>query len=391
MNTHIELPGLGRINLQQQDRRSAPWDRNTRPSLVFERLRSVTHRIVGAVLRWRDRRITIRTLEALNDHYLLDVGIERSDIHSFVSKARNRGELTTMTLNTRSEYSIGVMLLVAAAITYSTAGIFTKGVEAGAWAVIFWRGLFAAGFTTGWTVSRGSFRYNFFKMGYSGWAVGIVGALGTAAFIPAFKLTSIANVSLIYAVSPLIAAVLAWLAIGERITVRTMIGSLCALLGVAIIVSGSIGQISLSGDVLALIMTIAMATIMVIYRKYPGTPGAGPAVLQSLILLPASAVLGTPFQTEPFEILVLAAFGLLFAIASVTLAEGAKRVPSGQTALLSALETPLAPILAFIVFTEVPGMATFLGGTVVLIAVLFSIKNDAKASSVPVIEVTGKR
>lgn len=279
---------------------------------------------------------------------------------------------------TRSEYSIGVMLLVAAAITYSTAGIFTKGVLAGAWAVIFWRGLFAAAFTTGWTISRGSFSHNFFNIGYSGWAVGIVGALGTAAFIPAFKLTSIANVSLIYAVAPLIAAVLAWLAIGERITARTMVGSVCALLGVGIIVSGSIGQVSLNGDVLALIMTIAMATIMVIYRKYPYTPGAGPSVLQSLFLLPPSFVLGAPFQTDLFEIFVLAAFGLLFAIASVTLAEGAKRVPSGQAALLSALETPLAPILAFIVFTEVPSIATFLGGSVVLLAVLFSIRNDVR-------------
>lgn len=291
-----------------------------------------------------------------------------------------------MISNTRSEYSIGVMLLVAAAITYSTAGIFTKGVETGAWAVIFWRGLFAAGFTTGWTMSRRTFRHNFFHMGYGGWAVGIVGALGTAAFISAFKLTSIANVSLIYAVAPLIAAVLAWFAIGERITVRTMIGSVCALLGVGIIVSGSIGQISLTGDVLAFIMTIAMATIMVIYRKFPATPGAGPAVLQSLFLLPVSAVLGMPFQTEPLEILILAAFGLLFAIASVTLAEGAKRVPSGQTALLSALETPLAPILAFIVFTEVPNLATFLGGSVVFAAVLFSIRNGAKPVSPPITE-----
>ncbi len=275
-----------------------------------------------------------------------------------------------------SEYSIGVLLLVAAAVTYSTAGIFTKGVVAGAWAVIFWRGLFAAAFTTGWTVSRGSFRHNFLCLGTSGWVVGIVGAVGTAAFIPAFKLTSIANVSLIYAIAPLIAALGAWFAIGERITARTMIGAVCALLGVGIIVSGSIGQISLQGDALALVMTTAMATIMVIYRKYPHTPGAGPAVLQSIFLLPPAFVLGAPFQTDLFEIFVLAAFGLLFAIASVTLAEGAKRVPSGQTALLSALETPLAPVLAFLVFAQVPSLTTFLGGLIVLIAVLFSIRND---------------
>jgi drug/metabolite transporter (DMT)-like permease len=280
-----------------------------------------------------------------------------------------------MNQNTQSEYYIGVILVVTAAITYSTAGLFTKGVEAGSWDVIFWRGIFAAAFTTVWTINRGTLRENFFGMGYSGLAVGVVGALGTAAFIPAFKLTSIANVSLIYAVSPLIAVLLAWLIMGEKASSRTMVGSVCALLGVAIIVSGSLGQVSLNGDLLALWMTTAMASIMVIYRKYPDTPGPGPAALQSFLLLPFAAMLGNPFDVERTEVYILAAFGLLFAIASVTLAEGAKRVPSGQTALLSSLETPLAPVFAFMLFTEIPSMATFLGGSVVLFAVLFSIRN----------------
>ncbi|MEM7742912.1 MAG: DMT family transporter [Pseudomonadota bacterium] len=280
---------------------------------------------------------------------------------------------------TRSQYSVGLLLLVAAAVTYSTAGIFTKGVVASAWSVIFWRGVFAAGFTTGWTISQRSFQRNVFEMGKSGWAVGVIGALGTAAFIPAFKLTSIANVSFIYAVAPLIAAVLAWAAIGERITARTLVGSILALVGVGIIVSGSLGQISLQGDGLALAMTTAMATIMVIYRKFPDTPGAGPSVLQSLLLVPPSLIFGSPFHTAPFEILVLAAFGLLFAIASVTLAEGAKRVPSGQTALIVALEVPLAPILAFIIFLEIPTVATLIGGGLVLFAVFASIKTTADA------------
>ena len=280
-------------------------------------------------------------------------------------------------LGNRTEYSVGIILVLVAAVTYSTAGLFTKGVVAGAWSVIFWRGVFAAGFTTGWTVSKGTFRQNFFNIGKSGWAVGVIGAMGTAAFIPAFKLTSIANVSLIYAAAPLIAALLAWLAIGEQITKRTLIGSLAALVGVGVIVSGSMGKVNLMGDALALVMTVAMATIMVIYRKYPKTPGAGPSVLQSLFLIPPSFAFGAPFQTEVFEIAILAAFGLLFAIASVTLAEGAKRVPSGQTALLSALETPLAPLFAFIILAEVPSTATLLGGAVVLIAVVSSIKNAA--------------
>lgn len=281
-----------------------------------------------------------------------------------------------MNRNTRSEYYTGAFLVVTAAITYSTAGLFTKGVEAGSWDVIFWRGLFAAAFITVWTISRGALRHNFLAIGYSGWAIAVIGASGTAAFIPAFKLTTIANVSLIYAVAPLIAALLAWFIIGEKVTARTMAGCIGALLGVAVIVSGSLGRIGLYGDLLALWMTIAMALIMVIYRKYPDTPGAGPQVLQSVLLLPFAAMLGSPFDVEPAEVYVLAAFGLLFAIASVTLAEGAKRVPSGQTALLSSLETPLAPVFAFMLFAEIPNAATFLGGSVVLFAVLLSIRND---------------
>ncbi len=284
-----------------------------------------------------------------------------------------RPNLTAMQA-TRSDYSLGVLLLLTSALTFSTAGLFTKGVVAGAWAVIFWRGLFAGLFTTFWTIHRGTFRHNFLSMGRSGLVVGVIGAIGTACFIPAFKLTSIANVALIFAASPLIASVLAWAFIGERPRGRTIVGACMALVGVAIIVSGSLGASNLRGDVLALIMTLMMSGVMVIYRARPDTPGAGPSVLQSIFLLPPAFLLGQPLQTQPIEIVILMAFGILFAIASVTLAEGAKRVPSGQTALLSSLETPLAPLLAFLVLSEVPNTATLIGGLVVFAAVLLSIR-----------------
>ncbi|MEM7031288.1 MAG: DMT family transporter [Chloroflexota bacterium] len=278
-------------------------------------------------------------------------------------------------LNTQSEHNIGIFLVVISAMTFSTAGLFTKGVEAGAWDVIFWRGFFAAAFTTIWTIKRGDFRQNFFGLGYSGLVIAVVGALGTAAFISSFKLTTIANVSLIYAVSPLIAVLLAWFLIGEKISAKVMVGCFGALVGVAIIVFGSLGQISLTGDLLALWMATAMASIMVMYRKYPKTPAAGPAILASIVLLPFATIFGKPFAVDRSEIYVLSSFGLLFAIASVTLAEGAKRIPPGQTALLSSLETPLALVFAFVLFAEVPNAATFIGGSLVLFAVLFTIKN----------------
>lgn len=264
----------------------------------------------------------------------------------------------------------GISLVVFSALIFSSAGLFTKGVQAGAWDIIFWRGLFAALFTTAYILWRGSFRADFIDMGGSGWAVALVGASGTAAFIPAFKLTTIANVSLIYAATPLLAALLAWAWVGERLTRRVLIGCAAAFTGVAIIVSGSLGDVNLRGDLLAAWMTIALAIMMVIYRRYPETPAAGPAVLSSLVLLPVGYALGTPFSNPPWEIAVMVVFGLSFALASVTLSEGAKRLPAGETALLSILEVPVAPLLAWFVFAELPALATFIGGMLVLAGVV---------------------
>ena len=85
-------------------------------------------------------------------------------------------------------------------------------------------------------------------MGKSGWVVALLGASGTAAFIPAFKLTSIANVSLIYATAPFVAVAVAWAWFREKPRLVILLSSALAIVGVLIIVRGSIGGIRLKGD-----------------------------------------------------------------------------------------------------------------------------------------------
>jgi len=256
-------------------------------------------------------------------------------------------------------HATGVLLLLISAVLFSSAGIFVKGVSAGAWEIIFWRGLFAATFTTCYVFYRGATRYEFCEMGKPGMVAAVIGALGTMAFIPAFKHTSIANVSLIYAASPFIAAAMMWLWTNEKPGVPILASSVLALIGVSVIFMGSIGAVYITGDMLALTMTIALAFFVCIYRRYPHTPAAGPAVLLSIILVIIAFVFGDPFGASSFEILIMGSFGLVFSIASVTLAEGAKRLPAAETALISSLETPLAPLWAWM----------FLGGAIILLAV----------------------
>lgn len=193
-------------------------------------------------------------------------------------------------------------------------------------------------------------------------------AAGTAAFIPAFKLSSVANVALIYASAPLVAAGLSWTYLREAPSWIIVIASIVAFVGVLVIVSGSVGQTSLVGDLLAFFMTMMMAGTMVVYRAYPETTAA----LSSVVLLPIAWFAGDPLAIPQGEFPILLAFGLVFAIASVTLSEGARRLPSPETALLSSLEIPIAPLLAWLVLPEEPSIRVFTGGAVIFFAVLWS-------------------
>ena len=266
----------------------------------------------------------------------------------------------------------GVILMLTSVLAFSAAGIFTKSVSAAAWDVIFWRGIFALACTCAFIALRGQITREFRLMGWTGIAAALIYAVGTAAFIPAFKLTSVANVALIYAAAPPLAGALAWAWLGERPSLPVVAGCVLVILGVGWIVSGATGGGALLGDLLALTMASCFAILMVFYRRFPHTPAAGPAALSSLFLLPLSLVFGDPLAAPADEIAIMAAFGVVFAIGSVAMVEGARRLAPPEAALLSTLESPVAPLLAWIILAEMPGQATLLGGAVVMVGVLVS-------------------
>jgi len=266
----------------------------------------------------------------------------------------------------RTQRGSGVALVVLSAVVFSSAGIFTRGVSAEAWDVIFWRGFAAVLFTLAYLYWRGRIRLEWRSMGWPGVVVVLLSALGTAAFLSAFKLSTVANVALIYATAPFVSAALAWVFIGERPTRAVGFASLAVLLGVGLIAWDGLQQGTALGDFLAFVMTLMMSGVMVVYRAYPATPAALPAALSSVVLLPFGVLLGAPMAVQESELWVLVAFGLVFAVASVTLSEGARRL--------------LAPVLALLVLSEMPRLAVIIGGAIILMAVLWAQATQAKES-----------
>lgn len=266
----------------------------------------------------------------------------------------------------------GLILVAASAILFSTPGLFTRSVAASGWDVIFWRGVFGIGLGMVFLTWRGRLMQEFAAFRGPAWIAAMVWATGAIAYLQAYKLTTIANVSLIYGSAPLLSALVAWIVLRERPRAIVLGASLLAFAGVVVVAHGSLGTSNLYGDALALWMTVTVAIQFAIFRMHPETPSSAVMIVSAAMAIAPCLMFGTPFSVAPHEIAVLAVFAAVFVLASTMLMEGSKYLPGGETALISNLEVPLQPVLAFMVFTELPPMATFLGGALILVAVLLS-------------------
>jgi drug/metabolite transporter (DMT)-like permease len=285
-------------------------------------------------------------------------------------------------------YRLGALCVTVSAVAWSTAGFFTRLIPLDAWTILFWRGVFAGSFTAGYVVwrYRGETLRVYRSMGRPGWLFALCSAVGMTAFIPALKLTTVADVAIIYATAPFVTAALAWIWLRERTGATTWLASALAFVGVLVTLGGSGFGTNLWGDLLAFTMTVAVAVAMVLCRRHrdiPMVPAAALSILfGSIVSLPWAA----PAAAEPTDLAYLALFGLFQMTLGLTLFTiGAPLIPAAHTALIGALEAPLAPLWVWIAFGELPPRLVFVGGAIVMLAVVghILIENRRNAARTP--------
>jgi drug/metabolite transporter, DME family len=282
--------------------------------------------------------------------------------------------------------AIGIALVLSSAVAWSTAGFFARMVPLDIWIVVFWRGIFG-GLSIAMLAMIERRRFGFdFKAAFSlaGIALILISATGKIAFLYALQNTSVANVTVIYATLPFITAILAWLWFRERAERRTLIGSLVAGAGVIITVLGSTGLSggSILGDLAALFMTFTMALMTVIMRRHREVPMLEAAALSGIVAAIIAFPMADPFTATLTEIGWLALFGIVTQGGGLGIyTMGARRLPSAQAALLSASEVPMSPLWVWIFFQEVPAQETFIGGGLVLAAILWNVGVELRKST----------
>ncbi|MEZ5922862.1 MAG: DMT family transporter [Hyphomicrobiaceae bacterium] len=277
-------------------------------------------------------------------------------------------------------YAYGLSLVLFSAVAFSLGGLFMRHIETQVWNVLFWRGTFSALLITLILLLRegrgviAAYR----AIGRPGLVMACCSALAMTCFLTSISLTTVANNSIIMATSPFVTAGIALLYAGERPGLATMLAAALAMAGVLITLAGSGGVGDIRGDILAVGMTVFASIGPVVVRKHRNIPmlpaSSISALLVALMSLGLSRLLGQP--SAPWsvgwpDLGVL----FLFSLCQQTLGHlaytaGARYIPAAHTALIFTLDAPLAPLWVWLAIGEDPGTAAFIGGTIVVGAVL---------------------
>jgi drug/metabolite transporter (DMT)-like permease len=280
----------------------------------------------------------------------------------------------------------GVLLIILSMIAFSSAGFFTRLIHLDVWTMLFWRGLFAGVMILGIIVVQERRRavVAVRAVGVPGLVVAMCSTAATILYINAFRHTSVADVAVIFAAAPFVTAGLAWLWLGVAETRATLAASLVALLGVGVMVSGSVAAGHMFGDLLAFGMTVCMAIMMLVLRRYHAMPMLPAACLSALLCPLVVWPVATPFAVSADDMVRLFLFGTTqFGLGLALLTLGGRWVSATENALLNTLEAPLAVAWVWIAFGEAPSAASLAGGAVVVAAVVAQVWYGARARVVP--------
>ena len=256
----------------------------------------------------------------------------------------------------------GVLLVLIATVMWSLAGLFARLLaHLDVWTVMGWRALLGAASiaAVGLIEWRSGRLDNPLGFGALSPVVALLAMIAISAYTASVMTTTIADVMVIYATLPFVAAAIGFLINGERVAPRTLIASGAALVGIIVMVASGLGSGRLLGQAFSMLMTLAFAGMIVLQRRQPGA---------SVIVVNCLGAIGSGIfglANSPLQPISLHDFAILFVfglttigLAFVLFMEGAKFIPSAEAGLISLLDVVLGPLWVFIAFGENPGLAT---------------------------------
>jgi drug/metabolite transporter (DMT)-like permease len=258
------------------------------------------------------------------------------------------------------------LLLLAAAVLWSSAGAAMKSTTLNGWQIGCARSAVAAAFI--FLAFRGARVWPTKRL----FAAAAAYAATVVLFSVANKLTTAANAIFIQDTAPLWVVLLSPALLRERPTRGELLSIPVYGAGLALFFLDELSAGQFAGNLVALVSGVAFALCIILLRRAGGDAIAAVAWGNVLAAAVAAPLWTTGPSPAPVDLAILLYLGVFqLGLAYACFAKGVEHTPAVEASLLVLLEPVLNPIWTFLVAGEKPGPWAIAGGTIVLGATAF--------------------
>jgi drug/metabolite transporter (DMT)-like permease len=277
---------------------------------------------------------------------------------------------------TLTNHQKGILLAFIGVMLLTPDSLLIRLITVDTWSLLFYRSLIPGLFLLLCVIVYT--RKNFFKFFFNAGKFGLLNSVFITAsnifFILALQNTNVANALVMVSLVPLIAAIISFIFLKEKLDIITNTAILLCLIAVIFIFYDSIGSGRILGDIFGVLTAVAVAGSLVTIRSAP-TKNFIPSYVMGKLgtalfasLLVTSFVIGSLDLSYIFLMIFTVGFSFIF----ITFAP--RFISASEVGLFFLLETALGPIWVWWFISEVPSFNTIVGAIfIVFIIFLHSI------------------
>tara|TARA_B100000575_G_C23003210_1_gene578009 strand:+ start:100 stop:963 length:864 start_codon:yes stop_codon:yes gene_type:complete len=268
----------------------------------------------------------------------------------------------------------GYILLLFGGFCLSWGGFIVRSFEQSTvWEILFLRSFFFLIALSVFLLSI--YKKNTLKImkesGYSGILGGFVMSFSFVAFVIAMTNTTVANVVFIISTQTMFLAIFGYLYLKEKVSLVGTCSIILAMSGIVIMVGDSISTGNLFGNLVALAIPINFAIYVMIIRKNSNVDMVPAMFYSGIFSLIYGYFLSESFEFTQHDIFMGFLLGVpQLALGFICITIGSRTTASATIGILMLMETLLGPLWVWIFLNEIPPLSVFIGGAVIISAII---------------------
>jgi drug/metabolite transporter, DME family len=282
---------------------------------------------------------------------------------------------------TKNTHNTALLFVFAAALLWSTGGLFIKWTTLSGIELSFCRSLLAM-ITIALITRREGFGINAVSA-----AASVLYAILLVLFVLATKATTAANAIFLQYTAPVYVLIFEPLIYKEKFRLRDLITVLVCLGGMALFFVGQLRPQDIAGNLMALASGLCFAFYFLLLRhpRAREVNRASSVIYGNLLAVTLTAAWGLPAllninlqDSLHVTYLGVVQLGIAYALFTTGMARGVRSLDAG---IICYIEPVLNPVWVFLILGEKPSRWALLGGTIIIVAVMCHMLLDARRKS----------